>query len=263
MIIVDTHCHISPYWYEPVEALLFHMDQNGVQHAALIQYRGQFNNSYQAECLRRFPGRFVSVVIVDTDSAQATGELERLAGQGAQGVRLRADTRSPGDDPLAIWRKAEELGLVVSCGGASADFITGAFAELVQAVPNLPIIIEHLGGDNHPGSEGLPYSRRQKIFDLARFPNVYMKIHGLGEICERTTPVVEPFPFKKDHLPILEMAYRAFGPNRMMWGSDYPPVSGREGYRNSLRWMMEQFENEEEQRLIFGGTALRLFKFGD
>jgi L-fuconolactonase len=261
MIIVDTHCHVSPYWYEPVEALLFHMDQNSVNHAVLIQYRGQFNNSYQAECLRRFPGRFVSVVIVDTGSPQAIGELERLAGQGAQGVRLQPDTRSPGSDPLAIWRQAEALGLVVSCGGSNADFIADEFARLVQAAPNLPIIIEHLGADNRPTGETPPYPLRQKIFDLARFPNLYLKIHGLGEICERTTPVAEPFPFKQDHLPILEMAYRAFGPNRMMWGSDYPPVSGREGYRNALRWMMDQFDDEEERRLIFGGTALRLFKF--
>ena len=33
MIIVDTHSHVSPYWYEPVESLLFQMDRHGVQSA--------------------------------------------------------------------------------------------------------------------------------------------------------------------------------------------------------------------------------------
>ncbi len=37
MIIVDSHCHISPVWYEPVESLLFQMDRNDVAHAVLIQ----------------------------------------------------------------------------------------------------------------------------------------------------------------------------------------------------------------------------------
>jgi L-fuconolactonase len=261
MVIVDTHCHVSPYWYEPVEALLFHMDQNGVEQAVLIQYRGQYNNSYQFECIRRFPGRFSSVVLVDTDSPNAMQELERLVEQGAQGVRFKPDTRSPGDDPLAIWRKAEELDLVVSCGGENLELAADEFVEVIQAVPELPIILEHLGSINVPDGEAGPYDIRQKVLSLARFPNLYLKIHGLGEFCRRTTPVAEPFPFERENLPILGMAYQAFGPKRMMWGSDYPPVSGREGYRNALRWMMDQFEREEDRYQIFGGTALKLFEF--
>ena len=59
----------------------------------------------------------------------------------------------------------------------------------------------------------------------------------------------------------LEEAYAAFGPRRMLWGSDFPPVSGREGYRNALRLPLEQFaaRSAEDRELIFGGTALALF----
>ena len=42
MVIVDTHCHVSPYWYEPVETLLHQMNSNGVDKAVLIQL-GQGN----------------------------------------------------------------------------------------------------------------------------------------------------------------------------------------------------------------------------
>lgn len=263
MVIVDTHCHVSPFWYEPVESLLYQMDQNKVEQAVLIQYMGQFNNEYQFECIRRYPGRFVSVVLVDTGSPQAAEELERLAEQGAGGVRLRADTRSPGEDPLAIWRKAEALRLPVSCGGSSAAFASDEFAQLIQTVPNLPIIIEHLGSISTPDGALPPYELRHKVFSLARFPNVFIKIHGLGEFCRRTTPVTEPFPFEKEALPLLEMVYQACGPNRIMWGSDYPPVSGREGYRNALQLTMEQFEakSEQDRGMVFGGTALTLFDF--
>lgn len=261
MNIVDGHCHVSPYWYEPVESLLFQMDRNDVEQAVLIQYMGQYDNGYQAECVARYPGRLASVVLVDTDAPDALQQLERLAEAGAAGVRLRADTRSAGDDPLAIWRKAEELALPVSCNGGVDEFASADFAELVAGLPRLPIVLEHLGSLNHPHGEEDPYEMRRRIFSLARFPNVYIKCHGLGEFCERTTPVQQPFPFKRPIPPLLDMAYDAFGPERMMWGSDFPPVSGREGYANALRLTRQRFESKggRDRDLIFGGVAREVF----
>jgi L-fuconolactonase len=263
MPLIDTHCHVSPYWYEPVESLLYHMEQNQVDQAVLIQYMGQYNNAYQEECVRRYPGRFASVVLVDTARPDAPQTLARLAEQGAKGVRLRADTRSPGRDPLAIWRQAEALGLPVSCGGNNLDFSSAGFAALVQTVPNLAIIVEHLGSINKPADAGPPYETRLNVLELARFPNVYLKVHGLGEFCHRTTPVSEPFPFETGPLSLLAAVVQAFGPARIMWGSDYPPVSGREGYRNSLELTRAQLAGQGEAALaeIFGGTAARLFDF--
>jgi L-fuconolactonase len=261
MVIVDTHCHVTPYWYEPAELLLFQMDRNGVEKAVLVQIMGQYDNSYQFECEARYPGRFVSVVLVDPSRPDAPRQLQRLAEQGAKGARLRADTRSPGDDPLALWRKADELRLPVTCNGTREMFAAEAFVEVIETFPRLPLIIEHLGSVNQPDGEAPPYPIRQKIFGLARYPNVYMKIHGLGEICGRNMPVTTPFPFNREGLSILTMAYEAFGPDRLMWGSDYPPVSGREGYANALRLTLAEFESkpEEERRSIFGGVARRLY----
>src|SRR5215213_8259594 len=98
------------------------MDRNGVELAALIQINGQSDNTYQAECVKRYPDRLRSVVIVDTDSPNALADLERWVADGATGVRLRPDVRSPGDDPLALWRKAADLGITVSCGGSRDAF---------------------------------------------------------------------------------------------------------------------------------------------
>jgi L-fuconolactonase len=261
MPIVDTHCHVSPYWYEPVESLLYQMDRYGVEQALLVQYMGQYDNGYQAECVRRYPDRLASVVLVDARSPGAVEELKRLAEQGARGVRFRAETRSPGEDPLALWRAAGELGLPVSCGGTGPAFAAPAFADLVAALPDLPIVLEHAGSVNHPDGEDAPYETRRAVFALSRFANVYLKIHGLGEFCTRTTPVQQPFPFERPIPPLLDLAYQAFGPERMMWGSDYPPASGREGYGNALRLTMAQFEDksERDRALIFGGTAKRVF----
>ncbi len=263
MPVVDSHCHVSPVWYEPVESLLFQMDRNGVERAVLIQMNGQYDNSYQFECVRRHPDRFASVVCVDTARPDALDELARLAEQGASGVRLKPGARSPGD-PLAIWRKAAELGLPVSCGGASAELAADDFAALIEALPSLKVVIEHLGSLNQPDGEAPPYPVRRKVFGLARFPNVYMKVHGLGEFARRRLPVAGPFPFETPLPPLLELAYQAFGPSRLMWGSDYPPVSGREGYANALRLTREQLapKGAADIDLVFGGVAQSVFRFG-
>jgi L-fuconolactonase len=76
MVVIDTHCHASPYWFEPVEVLLDEMNRNGVDQAVLIQIAGQYDNSYLIECMRRFPGRFSVVALVDTNRSDAPERLE-------------------------------------------------------------------------------------------------------------------------------------------------------------------------------------------
>jgi len=258
--IVDSHCHVAMGWYEPVEALLRQMDTNEVERSILIQIRGQIDNTYQRLCVARHRDRLASVVIVNHTAANAVEALEREASLGAVGVRLPPDARSPGEDPLAIWRAAQSLGIAVSSGGAAEAFASAAFASLVGELPDLRIVIEHLGGTNHP--EGDPGARlRRRVMGLAQFPNVYMKFHGLGEFAQRAMPVQELFPFRRPLPRTLQIAFDAFGPARMMWGSDFPPVSGREGYRNALRLPMEELTDlsDDERALAFGGVALTVF----
>ncbi|RIK38348.1 MAG: amidohydrolase [Chloroflexi bacterium] len=261
MRIIDTHCHAAPVWYEPVESLVYQMDQNNVEQAVLVQIRGYFDNDYQFECEKQYPGRFISVVLVDVGRPDAPDQLERLAEQGARGVRLAPDDCSPGADPLAIWRKAAELGLPVSCGGAIEGFAAADFAQLVATFPTLPIIVEHLASLKATDGQLPPEVTRRQIWALAHYPNVYMKIHGLGEICRRNLPVTTPFPFDPAGLTILREAYAAFGAERLMWGSDYPPVSGREGYAAALRFPLAEFASlsETARALIFGGVAAKLY----
>lgn len=48
-----------------------------------------------------------------------------------------------------------------------------------------------------------------------------------------------------------------------MWGSDWSPVAGREGYGNALRPTIDEFAKypERDRELIFGGNAERLFRY--
>ena len=63
--------------------------------------------------------------------------------------------------------------------------------------------------------------------------------------------------------PVIEMAIDAFGAQRLMWGSDFPPSASREGYGNALRLPMEhvRFKSEEDKKWVFGETAATLWRF--
>ncbi len=264
MQIVDAHCHVSESWYEPVESLVDQMERNGVAQAVLVQMQGQFANEYLFACAQRFPGRFAPVVIVDTTRDDASEAFERLAAEGASGVRLNATSRSPGADPLWIWRTADRLRLPVSCAGTTAEFASPDFAAVVQAFPNLTIVVEHLGAVNRPDRDATERADRLQAFELARYPNVFMKIPGLGEFCDRASPLTAPNPFAQPEPRLLDLALRAFGAHRLMWGSDYPPVSGREGYRNALHLPLERLRaipavTEDDIEHVFGGTAKSVF----
>jgi predicted TIM-barrel fold metal-dependent hydrolase len=181
--------------------------------------------------------------------------------EGAEGIRLKPTTRSPGKNPLAIWRSCAELGLVVSCGGSEEEFASGEFRKLVKALPDLPIIIEHLG---HPQGDKPPYTTYRKVLALAKYPNTYIKLGGLGEIGERPYPFSHPFYSVHGVPPFIKMAYEAFGASRMMWGSNYPPCSHVEGSANTLHYVEEYltgFCSQDDKEWIFRKTALSLFKF--
>ena len=207
-------------------------------------------------------GRFAPVVIVDHEQPDAAERLDRLAEQGAAGVRVEATSRSPGADPYAIWRAAERLRLPVSCNGESSDFASAAFAELVENVPDLPIVVEHLAGSGVPVDDPWQSGLLRRAFAIGRFPNVYLKFHGLGEFCRRALPTDgSTIPFAQPVPPILDEAARCFGPSRLMWGSDYPPVSSREGHGNALSLPMRLLGSDARIDLnaMFGDAARAVF----
>ena len=55
----------------------------------------------------------------------------------------------------------------------------------------------------------------------------------------------------------------AFGARRMMWGSDFPPVSFREGYANALRFAAQliPLASYEDRAYLLGRTALSHWRF--
>ena len=276
MLIIDTHTHAGPNWFEPIEMLIHQMELNGVSKALLVQHGkpefGHYDHSYLYECRRRFPGKFALAVIVDTLSQDPLGDLERHRADGAVGVRMTPVTRSLGEDPLSLWRKADELGMFITCMGNVEEFASDEFASIVSEFPDMPIIIEHLAGGGESSAfpqngrgPSHPYKKFNKAMTLSTYPNTYIKIHGLGEIANRPSALQEKFSFDFFDAvpPLIEIAKDAFGVERIMWGSDYPPVSGREGYTNALKGASEHpaFTTSEEVEWVLGKSALKVINF--
>ena len=261
MRIVDSHAHVATNWYEPIQALDDQMSRNDIDRAILTQPLGNFDNAYIEECRRADPERYATIVGLDPTALDANSAMAAFGRGGASGVRIRPGARSPGGDGLDIWRAAEACGLAVSVPGTSADFASAAFSTLVEALPEVTIVLEHLAGGNTPAASDEGIAARRAALSLARFPNVLLKVPGVGEIAPRSADRSATFPFKlPDPDPFAE-ALLAFGAERLMWGSDFPLVSSREGYANALRFCRDRFAGctEAERGLIFGGVADRVF----
>ena len=167
------------------------------------------------------------------------------------GIRLLADFRGRGSDPLAHWRAAAELDLVVSVFSRPDILQSPEFSEVLRLFPDLSMVIEHLGGVK----PGVDLDEFAAITALAKHENLTIKLPGFGEFCDL------PCPFA-DVPPLAELTLEAFGAQRIMWGSDWPPVSTREGFDNSLEFPLTNLDNisAEERAWIFGKTAQQVWK---
>ncbi len=257
MLIIDTHCHAGNNWFEPIEVLEFQMDRNDVDKAVLIQHGGTYDNGYLFDEAAKRGNRFKVAVLVDPESDDPLGELERLAGRGAAGVRIAPDGEFVNAEPHDIWKRAGELSLVVTSLGDAARFASDAFANVLDACPDTQVVIEHLAG---VGIAEPPWDDYEKALRHSERENTTIKVPGLGEICKRPPRLLPELQF--DHIPpLFEMAKDAFGVQRMMWGSDFPPSAGREGYTNALQGVMNHpaFADDDDLEWVMGKTAARVW----
>ncbi len=97
---------------------------------------------------------------------------------------------------------------------------------------------------------------------LCRLDNVILKVPGLGELVPRASTALRDGPtFGGAAAALLEAAIAAFGAPRLMWGSDFPVVSSREGYGNALALVRQCLLDHPApvRETILGGTARRVF----
>jgi predicted TIM-barrel fold metal-dependent hydrolase len=269
-MIVDAHLHVwqaaagetpsvhtivPPQTNVPIKWASQTLLQHEVQRAVLVQpvFRGE-DNSYVAACAQAEPTRFAAVCVIDPRVPGADRRLEAWAKRGCRGLRLRprlpAESAIFGDpSTFPLWQTVSRLQVVVSLLAGSEH--APAVDRLAARFPDVAIVLDHLG---HPRVEaGVHDPEFQAILRLARHPRVYVKASGFYHFSR------EPFPYA-DCWDLVRATYDCFGPQRIVWGSDFPHALQRGGYaRNML--MPEEALNwtAAEHASVMGTNALALY----
>ena len=245
------------------------MDAIGVDIALAVTSEAFFNLAHE-----RFPGRFPGVFTFSHTHPDLASEVRRVkanpavvAGRALVGdfvnAKMRPEFAKGVFDP--IYATAEEVGLPIfnSTHGGCAHI-----AGVAEKHPKLTLIVDHIGVAQHPVSppEAMSWAPFEDLLKLARFPNVYVKLCGAPLLSQ------ENYPYK-DVWPNLNRMFKAFGYERIMWGSDYTRLRSanlpkgdrprRRGisYAENLNYLLHSDQLTYEQKVkVLGGNARRLFK---
>lgn len=128
-----------------------------------------------------------------------------------------------------------------------------AAARLAEAFPDQPFVLDHLA--KPPVREGGLEPWRTHLRRLAACPNVQCKLSGL--LTEADHRRWTPGQFQ----PFLEAALEAFGPARLMFGSDWPVCLLAGSYGQTLR-LVEDFISgltAQERAGVLGGNCARFY----
>ncbi|MCU1413570.1 MAG: hypothetical protein JWN80_910 [Microbacteriaceae bacterium] len=265
--VVDTHAH---YWQpsateivnlaatdKPIDPAAFGklMDSAGV--SRLLQVTRYFDaDDYSLAGAAAHPDRF-----------KVLGKFERsmldnpasLAGWSARagivGLRVFTLPTEPAlfaSEADAFWTAAENLRLPVSI---YAPGFTDGFRKVAAAHPGLPIVLDHAGTNVFAQT---PVSARFDEWDavlaLADLPNIFVKASALPEATRET------FPYPQAQERLLDLC-ATFGPQRVMWGSNYTPAASAGTYEQLAEFARLAVSPlaESEQLEVLSGTAGRFF----
>lgn len=180
------------------------------------------------------------------DQVQAVLEAHISAGQGRfRGIRARPtwheDIRvhASGQGRAGLLREADFQRGASCVGKAGLTLDLWVYhtqlsdvEHLAARCPETPLVLNHCGG---PLGIGPFEGRRQEVFEtwrtsiiaLAAFPNIYIKLGGLGMPrigfgFERAEFPVESEVLAKAWAPWIETCIEAFGPRRCMFESNFP-----------------------------------------
>jgi predicted TIM-barrel fold metal-dependent hydrolase len=145
-------------------------------------------------------------------------------------------------------------------------------ADLARAFPATKIVLDHVGGPI--GIRGYA-GKRDEIFvnwkasieALARCPNVYVKLGGLGMRIGGFDFHAHAEPPSSETLaaawrPFLETSIEAFGPSRAMFESNFPVDKG--SYSYPVFWnackLIAKGASASEKADLFAGTAARFYR---
>ena len=246
---------MKPPIYLP-EDILKSARASGVNRVVLIQMSYyKFDNSYMLDVIRRYPGVFRGVAIVDWSNSAPDGTMSQLAKQNVRGFRIYPGKMAPNDwleleGMQKMFRRAAKERLSL-CPLINPDALA-AFDRQCAKHPDTSIVVDHLARIGASGTT--EKTDTDQLCALARHPNVKVKISAFYALGEKKPPHL-------DLIPLIHRVYDSFGPKRMMWASDCPFQTVDESYENSISLVRDRldFASAADKEWILRRTAEETF----
>ncbi len=129
-----------------------------------------------------------------------------------------------------------------------------AALHLVRAVPEVNFVIDHMAKPNIKKQDISCWSNFMAA--LAKEPNVCCKLSGL------VTEADWQHWSKRDFFPYLDVMFDYFGPDRLLFGSDWPVCLVAANY-TQVKTLIDEYVHpwgEEVRAKVFGGNAVRFYE---
>ncbi len=205
---------------------------------------------------------FVAGVVGWADFAASTGpaDIDRLA-EHCKLVSLRPMLQEMTETDWILRPEREAAFVALQRAGLAFDLLIKPphlphIPALADRYPTLHMVIDHAAKPYIAAGEVEPWATRMR--DIARRENVWCKLSGLA------TEAGEAWDAGKLK-PYVEVLLEAFGPARLMWGSDWPVLLTAASY---AEWLAAARQltgalSETERALIFGGAAASFYGLDD
>ncbi|SFL02423.1 amidohydrolase [Pseudomonas sp. NFACC46-3] len=224
---IDCHAHVfsrglelaavrryTPDYDATLAQYLGHLHVHGLSHGVLVQpsFLGT-DNRYLLAALRQAPQQLRGVVVVERDVSRA--ELDDMARLGVVGVRLNLMGKALPDFRDVAWngflRHLAELDWHIELHANLAD-LPGLIGQLLPF--GVRLVVDHFGRPD--ARQGLDQPGFAQLMELGQGGQVWMKVSGIYRLGATAPRNLE---FARASLAVLE---RSFGPERLVWGSDWP-----------------------------------------
>jgi L-fuconolactonase len=128
-----------------------------------------------------------------------------------------------------------------------------AAIELAARLPEQRFVVDHLAKPEIKDAKTAPWAAQMK--EIAENKNVFCKLSGL--VTEADWKHWKADDFK----PYLDVVFDAFGPHRLMFGSDWPVCLLAATYRQVKQLIADYVKSfsASDQQNIFGGNAARFY----
>lgn len=204
----------------PLEIYLKKLDEEKIDRAVIVHPEPYGDDhSLIIDCLEQEPERLRGTSLFYPKDPEAPKKLETLIMRAPHIVATRFHAHHEKESYFdsftdqgakALWKKAYELDLVIELH-IGPDYAAQA-GELIREFKGCKVLIDHLA-EPHMGN-AVEFT---DVLNLAKYPNVYMKLSGIGHFAEDE-------PYYESALPFTRNVIDAFGADRMVWGSGSPKI---------------------------------------